>query len=191
MRAILNVRNCLLLTLASASVAALALAKDPHPGDVNAALHARDQMLQTHRQTGAFTGGYRPYSAYSYTQAAVAHADALNSYGGVQQVPVETAQEHLDEIKRNIAASSKEVKKLDADSAQKANVHELAKSIQAHNAAADQAASSAQEEIKKTGSVNISSSPHYQTMSHELNAAASAHRQMLKTLGIEGHGTLN
>lgn len=182
------IRRSLMLSLVATCAAASSFAKDPHPGDVNAALRAHDQMRQSHAQVGSFTGGYRPLSAYTYSQAASLHAQALNSYSGVEQLPAETAQEHLKEISRNLEASSKELKKLDAATAQNApDVHQLAQTIQEHYTAAQKSAQMAQQEITQTGKASITGNPNYSTMTHHLNAAASAHRQMLKTLGIEAH----
>ena len=72
-----------------------------------------------HRQMGA-TGknGYRPMTSRAYQSSARFHSRALNSYGTlVQQVPVETARDHLTQIQSSVAAVKKEIKKIDPETA--------------------------------------------------------------------------
>ena len=191
MNSTLTVRGAFVLFVAAGLTITL-FAQEPHPGDVNAALRAHDQMVKMHHKSGSFPGGYRPLTAYTYSQSAALHAETLNSYQDVEELPAATAQEHLTEITRNVDAASKELKKLDSETAKNSPaVQHLSKAIQSHYDTAQKSAKAAQEEIKKTGTANIAGSPHYSTMSYELNAAAAAHRQMLKTLGIGAHGTRN
>ena len=79
-----------------------------------------------HRQMGA-TGknGYRPYSSRGYQNSVRSHAQTLYSYGqSVQQIPVETAQEHLTQIQSGVASVKKEIAKIDPETAAKAGVQE-------------------------------------------------------------------
>lgn len=61
---------------------------------------------------------YLPHSASAYQRAAREHAKALNYYGqNYPTVPKEITREHLAEIRRNVAASQKEVAKLKPEAA--------------------------------------------------------------------------
>lgn len=172
---------CIAGLLATASVNAA----DPNPGAVNAATQARAKMQQSHQQTGTIGGGYRPWSAWNYVNTARTNADTLSAYGQhAQQLPAETAQEHLTEIQRNLESSKKELAKLGAEAAQEAGVHEQVASIEKHLTAAGKMCSMMEKTITKEGVATHEMCTHCMETSKELKAAEDETLKLMKTLGI-------
>jgi hypothetical protein len=167
----------------------LAMAAELHaapPGAVNAATQARANMHQTHQQSGTIGGGYRPWSAWTYTNSARTHVDTLAAYGNhAQQLPAATAQEHLTEIQRNLDASKKELAKLGNENAQEADIKQQVDSIEKHLASADKMCSMMEKNITKDGVASKEMCAHCLETSKELKAAESETLLLMKTLGIE------
>lgn len=168
------------------SFQALALAQKRNPAATNAALQARERMLQSHRQSGSIAGGYRPYSTWSYQNSARTQAQALNAYGeSCPQVPPATAKEHLTEIRRNLAAATEEITKVEKEPAKDADVHMHVDAIHKHYEAAAKLCDRMEKAI---GEENVDCAEMCACcagIDKELQAAEAEHQQMLDKIGIK------
>ena len=152
----------------------------------NAALQARAKMQQRHQQSGSIGGGYRPLSARSYQQSAQIHAQALNAYGqNCQQLPAETAREHLTAIQQNVAATRKEIAKLGDEAAKEADVQEQVATLQKHLTECEKLCDMMGKTIKDDGVETVQMCAHCSGLEAKLKAAETEHQALLKKLGIE------
>jgi len=141
----------------------------------------------THRQMGA-TGknGYRPMTSRAYQNTARFHSRALNSYGTtVQQVPVETAREHLTQIQSSVAAVKKEIKKIDTETATKAGIEENVASIMKQLAECEKMCGMADKAIAGEKVENVAICAHCTSIEKQLAAIRKEEDAMLKKLGID------
>ncbi len=152
----------------------------------NAALQARAKMQQRHKQTGSVGRGYRPYSAWTYQNSARTHAQALNAYGrNSQQLPPETAREHLTEIQRNLAATRKEITKLGPEAAQEAEVQEHVVALEKHLAECEKLCGMMEKTIGEDRVEAAQMCAHCSGLEAKLKEAEAEHRALLKKLGID------
>ncbi len=139
-----------------------------------------------HRQMGA-TGknGYRPMTSRAYQSSARFHSRALNSYGTlVQQVPVETARDHLTQIQSSVAAVKKEIKKIDPETAEKAGVQENVATILKQLAECEKMCSMADKAITGEKVENAAICTHCTPIEKQLAVIRKEEDAMLKKLGI-------
>jgi hypothetical protein len=139
-----------------------------------------------HRQMGA-TGknGYRPMTSRAYQSSARFHSRALNSYGTlVQQVPVETARDHLTQIQSSVAAVKKEIKKIDPETAEKAGVQENVATILKQLAECEKMCSMADKAITGEKVENAAICTHCTSIEKQLAVIRKEEDAMLKKLGI-------
>ncbi len=139
-----------------------------------------------HRQMGA-TGknGYRPMTSRAYQNSARFHARALNSYGTVvEQVPVETAREHLTQIQTSVAAIKKEIKKIDPETAEKAGVQENVATILKQLAECEKMCAMADKAMVGEKVENAAVCTHCASLEKQLAIIRKEEDAMLKKLGI-------
>ena len=139
-----------------------------------------------HRQMGA-TGknGYRPMTSRAYQSSARFHSRALNSYGTeCQQVPAETAKEHLTQIQSSVAAVKKEIKKIDTETATKAGIEENVASIMKQLAECEKMCGMADKAITSEKVENAAICTHCTSIEKQLAAIRKEEDAMLKKLGI-------
>ncbi len=139
-----------------------------------------------HRQMGA-TGknGYRPMTSRAYQSSAKFHSRALNSYGTeCQQVPVETAREHLTQIQSSVAAVKKEIKKIDPETAEKAGIQEHVAAITKQLAECEKMCSMADKAIAGEKVENAAICTHCTSIEKQLAIIRKEEDAMLKKLGI-------
>jgi hypothetical protein len=139
-----------------------------------------------HRQMGA-TGknGYRPMTSRAYQSSARFHSRALNSYGTlVQQVPVETARDHLTQIQSSVAAVKKEIKKIDPETSEKAGVQENVATILKQLAECEKMCSMADKAITGEKVENAAICTHCTSIEKQLAVIRKEEDAMLKKLGI-------
>ena len=139
-----------------------------------------------HRQMGA-TGknGYRPMTSRAYQSSARFHSRALNSYGTeCQQVPAETAKEHLTQIQSSVAAVKKEIKKIDTETATKAGIEENVASIMKQLAECEKMCGMAEKAIAGEKVENVAICAHCTSIEKQLAAIRKEEEAMLKKLGI-------
>ena len=139
-----------------------------------------------HRQMGA-TGknGYRPMTSRAYQSSARFHSRALNSYGTlVQQVPVETARDHLTQIQSSVAAVKKEIKKIDPETAEKAGVQENVATILKQLAECEKMCSMADKAITGEKVENAAICTHCTSIEKQLAVIRKEEDAMLKNLVI-------
>jgi hypothetical protein len=139
-----------------------------------------------HRQMGA-TGknGYRPMTSRAYQSSARFHSRALNSYGTeCQQVPAETAKEHLTQIQSSVAAVKKEIKKIDTETATKAGIEENVASIMKQLAECEKMCGMADKAIAGEKVENVAICAHCTSIEKQLAAIRKEEDAMLKKLGI-------
>jgi len=152
----------------------------------NAALQARARFLEGHKQTGSIGNGYRPWSAWTYQESARRHAEALNAYGqNVKQLPPATAKEHLDEIRKNVAATKSEIAKLGDKAVKEADVKNHVDALTKHLHECEQLCASMEETIGKDGVDTVKMCAQCSGLSEKLKAAETEHRALLKKLGLE------
>ena len=154
-----------------------------------AAMHSRsggEDWNAIHRQMGA-TGknGYRPMTSRAYQSSARFHSRALNSYGTeCQQVPPETAKEHLTQIQTNVAAVKKEIKKIDSETAAKAGIEENVASIMKQLAECEKMCGMADKAIAGEKVETVAICAHCTSIEKQLAAIRKEEDAMLKKLGI-------
>ena len=152
----------------------------------NAALQARARFLEGHRQTGTIGNGYRPWSAWTYQESARRHAEALNTYGHhVKQLPPATAKEHLDEIRKNVTATKKEVAKLGDEAAKEADVKNHFDALTKQLTECEQLCASMEKTIGEDGVDAEKMCTHCSGLTEKLKVVETEHRALLKKLGIE------
>lgn len=139
------------------------------------------QDLST-RADRKITGEYfRPYSASTYHQGAISHAEALNYYGRhYSQIPAETAKEHAAEIRRNLKAAKKEYAKLEKEAKGDKKVRAHLKAIQEHEAKAEAMC----DELDKAATEGKTIMACCQEISKELKAAEAENEKLKATLGV-------
>jgi cytochrome c556 len=166
-----------------AGLSQFAIAQQQTP---NAALQARARMMKQHKQTGSMGNGYRPWSAWTYQRSARRNAEALSTYGqNVQQIPPATAKEHLDEIRKNLAATKSEIAKLGDEAAQEADVKHDVGVLTKHLTECEQLCASIEKAIGE-GEVDTEKvCAHCSGLEDKLKAAEAEHRALLKKLGLE------
>ncbi len=139
-----------------------------------------------HRQMGA-TGknGYRPMTSRAYQSSARFHSRALNSYGAeCQQVPVETAREHLTQVQSSVAAVKKEIKKIDSETATKAGIQEDVAAIMKQLDECEKMCGMADKAIAGEKVENAPVCAHCTSIEKQLLAIRKSEDAMLKKLGI-------
>lgn len=140
-----------------------------------------------HRRMGA-TGknGYRPMSSHAYQSTARVHARALHSYGqNIEQVPVETVQEHLTQIKTNVAATKAEIAKLPPEAVAVPGVKEHLDAISKQLAECEKMCSMADKSAAGAKADNVAMCEHCVGLEKKLKAIQAEEAAMLKKLGIE------
>lgn len=151
----------------------------------NAAGQGRQRFLESHQRTGTVGNGYRPYSAWTYQNAAATHARALSAYGeGCKQLPPETAKEHLSEVRRNVAAAKKEVAKLGPDVAKDAELKTMIDSLQKTLTECEELCGHAEGAV---GDKEVQSKPfcaHCSSLTSKLEQAKKQHDELIQKLGI-------
>lgn len=156
------------------------------PQATNAALQARARFLQGHKQTGSIGNGYRPWSAWTYQDSARRNAEALSTYGQhVQQLPPATAKEHLDEIRKNVAATKAEIAKLGDEAAREADVKNDVDALTKHLTECEQLCAMMDKAIGENEVDAAKVCAHCSGLEDKLKAAEAEHRALLKKLGIE------
>ncbi|MBL8818449.1 MAG: hypothetical protein JNL58_20650 [Planctomyces sp.] len=153
---------------------------------VFASVAGYEDWAAIHRQMGA-TGknGYRPMTSRAYQSSARFHTRALNAYGSVcKEVPVETAQEHLNQVKSAVAAVKKEISKIDTETAQKAGIQENVAKIKSQLAECEKMCSMADKAIsgEKVDSKTVCA--HCVSLEKQLAEIRKEEDAMLKKLGI-------
>jgi hypothetical protein len=172
------------LIIVMCAIAGSALAQKP--SSVNAALQARDRMLQSHRQSGSFSGGYRPFSTWSYHNSARTQARALNAYGqNCPQVPPATAKEHLTEIRKNVASATQELSKFTDEAAKQADVKEHVDAIKKHQEVATKLCDRMEKAIGEEKVDCAELCECCQGIDKELKAAEDEHRRLMDKIGIK------
>lgn len=152
----------------------------------NAALQARARFLEGHNRTGSMGNGYRPWSAWTYQESARRHAEALNTYGKhVKQLPPATAKEHLDEIRKNVAASKAEIAKLGDEAAKEADVKNHVDALTKQLTECEQLCASMEKTIGEEGVDTVKMCAHCFGLTEKLKMAETEHRALLKKLGLE------
>ena len=143
-------------------------------------------MRRSYSRSGTVGRGYRPLSTWTYQNSARVNAQSLYLYGeNCPDVSPATVQEHVTEIRRNVAAANEELNKLDEDTIRNGTiadeVHALRKSYQAvedHCGMAEQCVTGPKVDIAKLCECCGS-------LEDELDAAHKSHQQLLDKLGIE------
>jgi len=145
----------------------------------------RQEMQKSYRSQGSFSNGYRPSMTYSYQQSARSHAQALSAQGqAVQKIDPQTAKEHVAEVKRNVTAAQKELTKIDADAAKKAEIMQHIDAMKKHYEAAEKCCSDAEHHIDanaESGSIAACCAD----MDKHLSAAEAEHKKLMELLQIE------
>lgn len=146
---------------------------------------ASAQDLST-RADRKITGEYfRPYSASTYNQGAISHAETLDYYGRrYSQIPAETAKEHAAEIRRNLNASKKEYAKLEKEAKGNKQVQAHLKAIQEHQAKAEAMC----DKLEEAATDGKTIAACCQDISKELKAAEAENEKLKKTLGVDKPG---
>lgn len=129
------------------------------------------------------TGEYfRPYTAHSYQQGAMSHAETLEYYGRhYRTVPAETKQEHVAEICRNLDAAKKELAKLGKEATGDKKIAEHLKAIEGHYAKAEELANQLGEESADGKAIAACCVE----ITKELKAAETEYEKLKKTLGLD------
>ena len=179
-----NVKKCLTKFTAMALCVGLSSVAFAQSQAFNAAGQAR-QRQESHQRTGSVGNGYRPYSAWTYQNAATVHAQALSAYGeGCKQLPPETAKEHLAEVRRNVAATKKELAKLGPDAEKEAD---LKKSIDALQKTLTECEELCVHAEAAVGEKEVQSKPfcaHCSSLTGKLEQAKKQHDELIHKLGI-------
>ena len=124
---------------------------------------------------------YRPYSASTYYQGAISHAEALDYYGrNYSYVPDETAKEHAAEIRRNLNAAKKETAKLEQEAKGNKKLQAHLKAIHEHQAKAEAMC----DELEKAATEGKAIAACCQDISKEVKAAAAENEKLKETLGV-------
>lgn len=129
---------------------------------------------------------YLPHSASAYQRAAMEHARALNYYGqNYQAAPQEITQQHLSEIKRNVAASKKELAKLKPEAAKDKSLQKPLAAIEEHLANCDEYCRMLTDEAGKSdGSDGKVIGDCCERIANELQAAEVENDKIKQHLGV-------
>ena len=140
---------------------------------------AEDPSFRADRK---ITGNYfRPHSASSYHQGAISHAETLGYYGrSYNQVPVETAQEHAGEIRRNLTTAKKEYGKLQKEAKGDKQLLAHLKAIEAHQMKAEAIIAKLEKGVTEGKSIAALS----EEIAKELKAAELENEKLMKSLGV-------
>ena len=150
------------------------------------AVGAVEDFNSIHQRMGA-TGknGYRPMSSRAYQNTVQVHARALKFYGSnCAQIPVETVQEHVTQIRTNVAATKKEIAKLPPEAVATAGVKEHLDAIAKHLAACEKMCAVAEKSVTDAKSDNVAICTHCVDLEKELKALQKEEDALLKKLGI-------
>ena len=183
-----QLRNSSLLAATVGLILAITLSQflDAAQKPTNAAQKARARMKERHSRTGSVGNGYRPWSAWTYQQSARAHARTLNTYGrNSQELPAATANEHIKEIQRNVAATRTEVGKLGEEAASQAEVKEHVEALEKHLAECERLCGMMEKTISTDHVDGPAMCKHCDSLESALKAAEMEHQKLLKELGIE------
>ena len=129
------------------------------------------------------TGEYfRPHTAATYHQSAIGHAETLDYYGRrYSQLPVETTQEHAEEIHRNLAAAKQEFSKLGDEAQSNPKIAEHLQAIEQHHARATELARQLTDETTDAQTISECCSQ----IADELRAADEENEKLKQTLGVK------
>jgi cytochrome c556 len=151
----------------------------------NAAGQAQKRFAESHQRTGTVGNGYRPYSAWTYQNSAAAHAQALSAYGeSCKQLPPETAREHLAEVRRNVAATRKEIAKLGPDAEKEADLKKTIDALQKTLTECEELCGHAEAAV---GDKEVQTKPfcaHCSSLTGKLEQAKKQHDELIRKLGI-------
>jgi cytochrome c556 len=180
-----EMKSLLVQAVAFSLCVALAGTVQAQSQSFNAAGQGRQRFLESHQRTGTVGNGYRPYSAWTYQNSAASHAQALSAYGeGCQQLPPETAKEHLAEVRRNVTATKKEISKLGPDVEKDAELKKTIDSLQKTLAECEELCGHADAAI---GDKEVQSKPfcaHCSSLTGKLEQARKQHDELIQKLGI-------
>jgi cytochrome c556 len=158
-------------------------------GAVNAATKARQQMAQSHRQSGAISHGYRPYSMWSYNRSAQTHAQSLHAYGtNVTTIEPGAVREHVAEVRKNVTQASRELAKFDDAAALEADVKVQVDALKAHYAACEQHCKAADAALAENHVTPDKLRECCSQMDMELKAAEKLQTELNQKLGITPPG---
>lgn len=125
---------------------------------------------------------YRPYTASTYYQGAIRHAEALNYYGRrYSTIPDETAQEHIAELRHNLKALRNELSKLAKEAKTNKILAAHLKTLEEHHAKAEELAKQLEEAPADAKTMAACCAD----IAKELKAAEAENEKLKKTLGIE------
>ncbi|MBN8625569.1 MAG: hypothetical protein J0M17_08780 [Planctomycetes bacterium] len=132
-----------------------------------------------------YIGGYRPYTARTYSGHAINHAQTLQYYGkNSASIPQATAQEHAAEIRRNLDAFGKEIAKLPKEFENDPEAKKLIVEIREHQVAAAKHCGMLESECAKHMSAGGTVASCCNDMLTHLRAADAAHDKLMKYLGV-------
>lgn len=147
---------------------------------------AAEDWKSIHARMGA-TGknGYRPMSSRAFQNSAQVHARTLGTYGrNCEQVPVETVQEHLTQIRANVTATKKEIAKLPPEAVATPGVKEHLDAIAKQLAACEKLCAMAEKSATAAKSDNVAMCQHCLGLEKELKALQKEEDALLQKLGI-------
>ena len=130
---------------------------------------------------------YLPHSASAYQRAAMEHARVLNYYGqNYPTVPKEVTREHLAEIRRNVAASQKELAKLKPEAAKDKTLQQRLVALEKHLAQCQEVCGMlADESAEADASDSAAVCDCCEKIERELAAAEAENEKIKKHLGVE------
>lgn len=133
------------------------------------------------------TGQYfLPHSTSAYQRAAREHAQVLNYYGqNYKAVPKEITQQHVTEVKRNVAAAKKELAKLKPEAAKDKKLEKPLAAMEGHLAKCDELCQMLTDEAAKPGgSDSAAICDCCQKLEDELTAAEAENDKIKEQLGV-------
>ena len=146
---------------------------------------AHQAFVESHQRNGTVGNGYRPYSAWTYQNSAAAHAQALSAYGeACKQLPPATAKEHLAEVRRNVAATKKEIAKIGPDVEKEADLKKTIDALQKTLTECEELCGHAEAAV---GENEVQSKPfcaHCSSLTSKLDMAKKQHDELIRKLGI-------
>lgn len=132
-----------------------------------------------------YVGGYRPYTARTYSKHAINHSQTLQYYGkNSASIPQATAQEHAGEIRRNVDAFGKEIAKLPKEFENDPEAKKLIVEVREHQAEAAKHCGMLETECAKHMAAGGTVAKCCSDMLTHLRAADAAHDKLMKYLGI-------
>jgi len=163
--------------------AASAQQKSNFPG--KPANPGRQEMSNSYRSQGSFSGGYRPSMTYGYQNSARSHAQALAAQGQtVKKVDSQSAKEHVAEVKKNVAAAKKELAKIDLEAAKKAEIVQHIDAMKKHYEAAEKCCTDAEHHLEANAESGTIASCCVDMDKH-IAAAEAEHKKLMDLLHIE------